>query len=202
MQGNDRLRAELAKANAECERLRKENAKLTRRLGDNAGRRGAPPIVSPNMPAPADETSEPPNAVTNSSHPDLKVSFFRSLFRGREDVYAIRWEGKSGRTGYSPAGVREWEQSAFTKPGKKKPFRLSKAFPFSDDVVRDHLLGKRTIGVYPLLQDDTCWFVAVDFDKKSWQADACAFLKTCHETGVPASLERSRSGKRPVGVMQ
>src|SRR5437660_10317330 len=45
-----------------------------------------------------------------------------------------------------------------------------------------------------LLQDDTCWFVAVDFDKKSWEADACAFLKTCHEIGLPASLERSRSG--------
>ena len=61
-------------------------------------------------------------------------------------------------------------------------------------MVRDHLLGKQTIGVYPLLQDDTCWFVAVDFDKKSWKADACAFLKLCHETGMPASLERSRSG--------
>ncbi|HEV7398112.1 MAG TPA: hypothetical protein VGN86_16490, partial [Pyrinomonadaceae bacterium] len=61
-------------------------------------------------------------------------------------------------------------------------------------MIRDHLLGKQTIGVYPLLTDDTCWFVAVDFDKKSWEADACAFLKMCHETGVPASLERSRSG--------
>jgi hypothetical protein len=64
----------------------------------------------------------------------------------------------------------------------------------NENVIRDHLLGKQTIGVYPLLQDDTCWFVAVDFDKKSWKADATAFLKICHETGVPASLERSRSG--------
>jgi hypothetical protein len=59
--------------------------------------------------------------------------------------------------------------------------------------VRDHLLGNQTKGIYPLLQDDTCWFV-VDFDKKSWEGDACAFLKTCLETRVPASLERSRSG--------
>jgi TOTE conflict system primase-like protein len=81
-----------------------------------------------------------------------------------------------------------------TKTGKKKSFRLSKPFPLSDEVVRDHLLGKQTIGIYPLLQDDTCWFVAVDFDKRSWEGDACAFLRTCRETGVPASLERSRSG--------
>jgi hypothetical protein len=193
MQGNDRLSAELAKANAECERLRKENASLRARLGDNDARRGAPPIVSAAAPAPARKNSERSSSVTNSSHPDVKVSLFRSLFRGREDVYAVRWEGKGGRTGYSPAGIREWD-STLTKSGKKKPLRLSKQFPLSDDVVRDHLLGKETIGVYPLLQDDTCWFIAVDFDKKSWQTDACAFLKTCYETGVPASLERSRSG--------
>jgi hypothetical protein len=51
-----------------------------------------------------------------------------------------------------------------------------------------------------LLTDDTCWFVAVDFDKKSWEADACAFLKMCQESGVPASLERSRSGNGHVWI--
>jgi hypothetical protein len=61
-------------------------------------------------------------------------------------------------------------------------------------VIRDHLLGKQTIGVYPLLQDDTCWFLAVDFDKKTWEADASAFLATCRGVGIPAALERSRSG--------
>jgi len=194
MQADDRLRAELAKANAECERLREENARLRTQLGDNDGRRDARSINSSNVPTTADNISEPSHRITNGSRPDLKVSLFRSLFRGREDVYAIRWEGKGGRTGYSPAGIRDWEQSPFTKSGKKKPFRLSNPFPLSDEVIRDHLLGKQTIGVYPLLQDDTCWFVAVDFDKKSWQADADAFLKTCRETSVPASLERSRSG--------
>ena len=109
-------------------------------------------------------------------------------------MYALRWEGRNGRTGYSPAGIREWSQAASAGRGQKKSFRHSKLFPLSEGVIRDHLLGKETIGVYPLLQDDTCWFVAVDFDKKSWEADACAFLKMCQETGVPASLERSRSG--------
>ena len=191
MPPDDTLKSELAKTRAECERLRAENARLKVRLGDSPI-----PVVKTAVPLSASKVNDAKRSetVTNSSHPDLKISLFRSLFRGRDDVYAVRWEGKGGRTGYSPAGIRECEQSAFTKSGTRKPFRLSKPFPLSDDVVRDHLLGKQTIGLYPLLQDDTCWFVAVDFDKKSWEADACAFLKTCHETGVPASLERSRSG--------
>ena len=48
--------------------------------------------------------------------------------------------------------------------------------------------------MYPLLPDETCWFLAVDFDKKSWQEDARAYLDTCATMGVPVSLERSRSG--------
>ena len=66
--------------------------------------------------------------------------------------------------------------------------------PLTDDVVRGHLVGDHTIGIYPLLQDETCWFLAVDFDKKTWQKDAIAFLVVCRELNVPAALERSRSG--------
>jgi hypothetical protein len=109
-------------------------------------------------------------------------------------VYAVRWEGRSGKTGYSPAGDKEWDHTPSSGRGPKKSFRITKLFALNEEVIRDHLLGKQTIGVYPLLADDTCWFVAVDFDKSKWEADACAFLKMCHETGVPASLERSRSG--------
>jgi hypothetical protein len=91
-------------------------------------------------------------------------------------------------------GIREWDQVASAGRGQRRSFRQSKLFPLTEEAIRDHLLGRQTIGVYPLLQDDTCWFVAVDFDKKSWERDACAFLKMCCEIGVPASLERSRSG--------
>ena len=49
------------------------------------------------------------------------------------------------------------------------------------------------IGVYPLLQNDTCYFLAVDFDKLSWQQDVSAFLEVCSELNIPA-VERSRSG--------
>jgi len=189
--GNDEiLKVELAKAVAECERLREENARLRVRVGQ------APNTLAPTpnqFSAHNNKKAQASATVTAESRPELKVSLFRSLFRGRGDVYALRWEGRNGRTGYSPAGIREWSQAASAGRGQKKSFRHSKLFPLSEGVIRDHLLGKETIGVYPLLQDDTCWFVAVDFDKKSWEADACAFLKTC-QTGVPASLERSRSG--------
>jgi len=64
----------------------------------------------------------------------------------------------------------------------------------TDDLIQQHLIGKRTVGVYPLLPDETCWFLAVDFDKTTWKEDAGAFLKTCEVLNVPAALERSRSG--------
>jgi superfamily II DNA or RNA helicase len=190
--GNDEnLKAELERVVAECERLREENVRLKLRVGH------APDTLAPTpnqFSAHNNKKAQASATVTAESPPELKVSLFSNLFRGRGDVYALRWEGRSGRTGYSPAGIREWNQAASTGRGQKKSFRHSKLFPLSEEVIRDHLLGKQTIGVYPLLQDDTCWFIAVDFDKKSWGADACAFLKMCQETGVPASLERSRSG--------
>lgn len=60
--------------------------------------------------------------------------------------------------------------------------------------MRGHLVGDHTIGIYPLLLDETCWLLAVDFDKKTWQEDATAFLAVCSELNAPAALERSRSG--------
>jgi superfamily II DNA or RNA helicase len=185
------LRAELERANAECERLRKENADLRLRFGEPPDERT--PIIGADFSL--DQKKAQPSAnVTADSRPELKVSLFRSLFRGRDDVYAVRWEGSNGRTGYSPAGIREWNRTSSVGPGKKRSVKHSELFPLTEDVIRDHLLGRQTVGVYPLLQDDTCWFVAVDFDKKTWEADARAFLETCHGLGVPGALERSRSG--------
>jgi len=48
--------------------------------------------------------------------------------------------------------------------------------------------------VYPILPDETCWFLAADFDKKTWQEDVTAFVETCNKHGVPVAIERSRSG--------
>ena len=119
----------------------------------------------------------------------------RGLFRGREDVYPVRWETVSGKSGYSPACSNEWVRPLCGKPRVKcSECENRKLLPVTDVVINSHLIGKHTIGVYPLLSDETCWFLAVDFDKATWTEDARAFVKTCDEMAVPSALERSRSG--------
>ena len=176
------LRAELAQARAECARLADENRRLREQLG--------PPIIPPPTPprVSAVGTMSAISPVTQHSPTDAKVRLFRELFRGRDDVFAVRWIGRDGKAGYSPAGQRNWHDC----DEKGKPKR--RLFPLTDEVIYAHLAGQQTIGVYPLLLDETCWFLAADFDKSSWQEDAAAFLTTCAQWNVPAALERSRSG--------
>src|SRR6267143_1734446 len=180
----------LKSAQEECDRLRAENARLRAMLGiqDSVSKDPGPtaiPIVS---------VSD--SNIAAPSTPEKKISLFRSLFRGREAVYAIRWEGKRGNSGYSPAGVMDWRAIHASRPEeRKKVARKTRMLqPLTDDAIRNHLTGKQTIGVYPLLADDTCWFLAVDFDKKSWVIDAAAFAATCRRFQVPVAVERSRSG--------
>jgi superfamily II DNA or RNA helicase len=135
-----------------------------------------------------------------------KIVLFRSLFRGREEIFPRRWENtKTGKSGYSPACANEWVRGICEKPRIKCMECPNQAFiPVSDDVIRNHLQGrdstnlKRTdsfvAGVYPLMPDETCWFLVADFDKQAWRRDALAYLATCREKHVPAALERSRSG--------
>src|SRR5204863_5380631 len=127
---------------------------------------------------------------------EQRIALFRSLFHGRDDVYAVRWENTDGRYGYMPKADRDWKAYLRAKDeDRKKVDRQTRKFrPLTDEVVRGHLVGDHTIGIYPLLQDETCWFLAVDFDKKTWQKDVLAFLTVCCELNVPAALERSRSG--------
>lgn len=125
-----------------------------------------------------------------------KVALFSRLFRGRTDVYPIRWESKTtGKTGYAPACSNEWLAGVCEKPRIKCADCNNRLLsPLSDTVIYEHLAGKRTVGVYPLLTDDTCHFLAADFDEAEWKADALAFTQSCHELGVPVALEISRSG--------
>ncbi len=134
-----------------------------------------------------------------------KIAVFRSLFRGREDVFAKRFESaKSGKSGYQPACRNEWIRGLCRKPAVKcADCDVRDFMPISDEVILNHLMGKDqsklstkdfTIGVYPLLPDETCLFLAVDFDKETWQEDSKVYLETCREFDVPAALERSRSG--------
>jgi len=126
-----------------------------------------------------------------------KVALFRRLFRGRTDVYPIRWESKTtGMTGYTPACGNEWLVGVCEKPRIKCGECNNRLLiPLTDAIVYKHLTGKRTLGVYPLLSDDSCHFLAADFDDAQWQEDAKAFYLSCHELGVPVALEISRSGK-------
>jgi hypothetical protein len=117
------------------------------------------------------------------------------LFRGRQDIYANRWQNKQGRNGYSVSCHNEWQQGKCNKPKVKCMECVNQAFKTLDQqAIYDHLAGKQTLGLYPLLEDNRCWLLAADFDKSDWQAAVSAFRKACRALNVPFSVERSRSG--------
>ena len=187
-QGNTQERLETAQE--ECHRLREENAHLRAMLGINQ------PFPNEAVLQAAQAANVSSSSKSSVSTPEEKISLFRNLFRGREDIFAVRWEGKSGKSGYSPACIMDWRAIHIARPEeRKKVARKTRMLqPLTDDAIRNHLTGKHTVGIYPLLPDDTCWFLAVDFDKKSWVADAAAFAATCRRFEVPFAVERSRSG--------
>jgi superfamily II DNA or RNA helicase len=131
-----------------------------------------------------------------------KIALFRSLFRGRENVYPRRFESrKTGCSGYAPACGNEWVRGICEKPRIKCGDCPHRAFlQVTDEVVRCHLSGKDKAGqefiagVYPMLADETCYFLAMDFDKETWRDDVLAVMATCRDLDIPAALERSRSG--------
>jgi hypothetical protein len=145
----------------------------------------------------------PSSLLDRTSSSSAKIALFRSLFRGREDIYPRRFESrKTGKTGYAPACANEWVRGICEKPRIKCAECPHRRFlQVTDDVIRWHLSGYDpegqpfVAGVYPLLQDETCFFVAVDFDKAGWREDATAVLEACRRLNVPVALERSRSGR-------
>ena len=144
-----------------------------------------------------------PAVIDQRSSSEEKIRLFRSLFRGRDEVYPRRFESrKTGRSGYAPACANEWVRGICEKPRIKCAECPNRRFlPVTDEVIRWHLSGQDAegqpfvAGVYPLLLDETCFFLAVDFDKAGWQEDALAFMRACHRLNLPAALERSRSGQ-------
>ena len=186
-----REESRLAALNAEAE---ESSARLATLHNELAAERPVQIVIPPTT-TPVMATAPMTNAA--------KVALFRSLFRGREDVFPRRWENtKKGKSGYSPACDHEWEYGLCEK--KKGPDAGRRAtcgecqnqafIAVSDEEVAKHLRGDQVMGVYPLLPDETCWFLAADFDKKSWLEDVAAFVETCALHGVPAAIERSRSG--------
>lgn len=128
--------------------------------------------------------------------PQEKVVLFRALFRGREDVIATRFESKrTGKAGYAPACANKFVRGVCELPRVRCGECPNQAFlPADDQAILDHLQGRHVMGVYPLLEDETCWFLAADFDKASWMDDTSAFVEASRSVGAPVSIERSRSG--------
>jgi superfamily II DNA or RNA helicase len=124
-----------------------------------------------------------------------QIDLYMSLFRGKTDVYARRWE-KDGRSGYSPAYEFNWDEFMAHKRrgGSLKDFENKKLLPLTSEAIKKHLLGVQVVGIYPILPENTSWFLAVDFDGESWHREAIAFIDTCSNVGLSAYLERSRSG--------
>ncbi len=185
----ENLKKELQEALTEIDQLRQENAQLQQATKESP----SSSVIKHNIQIHQPESDS--STINQQSSVNEKISLFRGLFRGRDDVYPKRWESKNNNSGYSPVCSNEWNPAYCDKPRTKCNKCLNRQYvPLSDKVIYDHLSGKQTIGVYPLLPEDTCWFLAVDFDGAEWIDDASAFLETCHFLQIPATLERSRSG--------
>jgi superfamily II DNA or RNA helicase len=200
MKSVDEMNRLLAAIEAELAELNSRRSELLARAAELQQEKAA--FLQPTA-APAFNESQP--TVTGQSSHEEKIALFRSLFRGREDVYPRRFESmKTGKKGYRPVCRNEWVRGVCEKPKIRCEDCGQREFlPITDLVMRNHLQGfdpqdrygrDFTIGVYPMLPDETCWFLAVDFDKTSWQEDALAFMETCRSFDVPAALERSCSG--------
>jgi len=124
-----------------------------------------------------------------------QLSLYISLFRGRTDIYARRWE-KHGRYGYTPAYSFEWNEYLRhkAKGGDFHNFENKEKIPLSRDIVKKHLIGAYFIGIYPLLEANSSYFIAIDFDGKDWKKDSKKFISECRQLKIPVYIERSLSG--------
>ncbi len=174
----------------ENKRLLEENVQLRRQLGFTA-------TLNENIEIPVTHAV----SVNKYSSSKEKIEVFRSLFHGREDVFARRWQSTmSGKSGYQPVCENEWAEGLCDKRKFKCancPNRILK--PLSNEDIYKHLEGKDglardVIGIYPMLQDETCYFLCADFDEESFEKDVSAFREACKELDIPVCVERSRSG--------
>ncbi len=187
--GKGSLRDEIADVEERLAALRREEARLVEEL-DALRSRVDSTMEEHRLGTHIAEAAPTPT----TSH--AKIALFRSFFRGRTDVYATRWEQrKAGRSGYALACANEWTPGLCEKPRVKCGECPNQAFrPVSDATLHAHLVGDEVVGVYPLLENDTCWLLAVDFDKTSWSEDVAAFAETSQPLGLVPLVERSRSG--------
>lgn len=166
----------------ELETLRADNIRLQRllKLSETQARAADPDQAT--------LTGAPQSPVRMTSSPEDKIRFYFDLFRCRTDIYALRWENRrDGRSGWMPAIKGYWRKGMNRA---EAPY-----LPLTPDVVGEHLRGDLQIGLYPLADDDTCWWVAADFDKEAAMLDALAYMKAARSYQIPAALEVSQSGR-------
>ena len=187
-----------------CKELQKRVEELEKENQDLRCRLGYPePVQSVKLESPKVEAmSESAPNVHMRSTPEEKIRLFRSLFRGREDVFARRWYSvQKEKGGYAPVCANEWKYGICIKPKGKCSKCENRALVLLDDaIIYKHLSGKDAnsqdvIGVYPILPDDTCYFLAIDFDDDGWQENVSAVRNVCAEWEIPCGVERSRSGE-------
>jgi superfamily II DNA or RNA helicase len=170
--------------------VERERAELLRQLDafERQAFLDAPPLVGAPLGQPASD-SVPATA-------DDRVALFLKLFRCRESVYPRLWENqKRGTKGYAPACENDWTPGLCNKPRVKCSECRNQAFrPLDELAAKEHLLGKITIGTYAIREDDTCVFLACDFDEKNWSDDVAAYRRVGLELGIDVAIERSRSG--------
>ncbi len=184
------LSDELSRLEARLAELDGERARVHEQIA--AARRQVVAADAVSISIPAIPACSKPIPTTHAE----KVALFASLFRGRLDVYPRFWfNEKTGKKGYSPRCLIEWDRPRCQKPKVKCGECPHQAFePVTPQVIQDHLQGRHVIGVYPMLPDERCHLLAIDFDKGSWAEDVGAFAETCRSIGVTAAVERSRSG--------
>ncbi|RJP37125.1 MAG: helicase [Desulfobacteraceae bacterium] len=181
--------------------LTKENIRLRAQLGmpEPDAARNASPAKAKAGNIHQDESGEGSrfSNVDNRSDIHSKISLFMSLFKGREDVYAKRWENnKKGKSGYSPVCLNLWQTGICGKPQIPCSRCENKLYAALDEnVIENHLRGNIVAGIYPMLPDETCWFLAIDFDEADWQKDVSVFREVCLAFNIPVAVERSRSGR-------
>ena len=202
-QNSDKRRRILAEQIAhEEQRISEIHAELERRRAHVSSFKEQLAAIKPRPDEPAAVDERATTRATNLSS-EAKVQLFRSLFRGREDVFARRWESRrTGKAGYSPACANEWDPVLCGKGRGPESIRKANCleccehafFRVTDGEIEKHLKGVQVLGIYPLLVDETCWFLAADFDDGAWQDDVASFRETCRSHDVPVAIERSRSG--------
>jgi superfamily II DNA or RNA helicase len=183
----------------QVDRLTKENRRLKAKLGlqePQALRNTTQAIQMECVPDGETNDVKPLAGVCSASDSISKIRLFMSLFKGRKDVYARRWENKNkGTSGYAPVCLNQWQPGVCSKPEIPCSKCKNKSYAVLDEnAIEDHLRGNIVVGIYPMLPDETCCFLAIDFDEAEWLKDVSAVRDVCNEFEIPLAIERSRSG--------